>query len=219
MGGDNKMTIKDNSKNSSCEDCKKCEKTCPCGCEKICICKCDKLSYNNNNCCYLQPKDICIVQVNDPKLLQIITDNQNLYLTAAPLEINTSSYKIESSVIQRPNDTLTINESGVYSIYVSLKYSFKFNEKAKEGNIFRVDFKINGNNEEMFVMDNTIIVPNIIDGKSEEISNTIQCTKLQVVEENLPYKINILLNEFGFGLTVLNQIIISDLILIDEKII
>lgn len=213
------MVMKDNSKNNSCEECKKCEKTCPCGCEKICICKCDKLSYNNNDCCYLQPKDICIVQVNDPKLFQIITDNQNLYLTAAPLEINTSSYKIESSVIQRPNDTLTINELGIYSIYVSLKYSFKFNENATEGNILRVDFKINGNSEELFAMENTIIVPNIDDGESEEISNTIQGTKLQVVEENLPYKINISLKKFGFDLTVLNQIIISDLILIVEKII
>ncbi|MDC9418119.1 hypothetical protein, partial [Clostridioides difficile] len=187
--------------------------------EKICICKCEKLSYNNKNCCYLQPKDICIAQVNDPKLFQIITDNQNLYLTAAPLEINTSSYKIESSVIQRPNDTLTINELGIYSIYVSLKYNFKFNENAKEGNIFRVDFKINGNNEEIFSIENTIIVPSIDDEESEEISNTIQGTKLQVVEENFPYKINISLKKFGFDLTVLNQIIISDLILIVEKII
>lgn len=213
------MTMKDNSKNNSFEECKKCEKTCPYGCEKICICKCDKLSYNNNNCCYLQPKDICIVQVNDPKLLQIITDNQNLYLTASPLEINTSSYKIESSVIQRPNDTLAINELGIYSIYVSLKYSFKFNENAKEGNIFRVGFKIEGNNEELFSIDNTIIVPRIDDEESEEIINTTQGTKLQIVEENLPYKINISLKEFGFDLTVLNQIIISDLILIVEKII
>lgn len=213
------MTMKDNSKNNSFEECKKCEKTCPYGCEKICICKCDKLSYNNNNCCYLQPKDICIVQVNDPKLLQIITDNQNLYLTASPLEINTSSYKIESSVIQRPNDTLVINELGIYSIYVSLKYSFKFNENAKEGNIFRVGFKIEGNNEELFSIDNTIIVPRIDDEESEEIINTTQGTKLQIVEENLPYKINISLKEFGFDLTVLNQIIISDLILIVEKII
>lgn len=213
------MTMKDNSKNNSFEECKKCEKTCPYGCEKICICKCDKLSYNNNNCCYLQPKDICIVQVNDPKLLQIITDNQNLYLTASPLEINTSSYKIESSVIQRPNDTLVINELGIYSIYVSLRYSFKFNENAKEGNIFRVGFKIEGNNEELFSIDNTIIVPRIDDEESEEIINTTQGTKLQIVEENLPYKINISLKEFGFDLTVLNQIIISDLILIVEKII
>lgn len=217
MGGDNKMTIKDDSKNNSCEEHKKCEKICPCGCEKICICKCDKLSYNNNNCCYLQPKDICIVQVNDPKLLQIITDNQNLHLTAIPLEINTSSYKIESSVIQRPNDTLTINELGIYSIYVSLKYSFKFNENAKEGEVFRVGFKIDGNNEELFSIDNAIIVPSIDDGESSEISNTIQGTKLQIVQENLPYKINVSLKEFGFNLTVLNQIIISDLTIIIEK--
>lgn len=210
------MTMKDNHKNNSCE---KCEKTCPFGCEKICICKCDKLSYNNNNCCYLQPKDICIVQVNDPELLQIITDNQNIHLTAAPIEINTSSYKIESSVIQRPNDTLTINELGIYSIYASLKYSFKFNENANEGDIFRVDFKIEGNNEELFSINNTIIVPSIADGQSEQVSNTIQSTKLQVVEESLPYKVNISLKRFGFDLTVLNQIIISDLILIIEKII
>lgn len=211
------MTMKDDSKNNSCEEHKKCEKICPCGCEKICICKCDKLSYNNNNCCYLQPKDICIVQVNDPKLLQIITDNQNLHLTAVPLEINTSSYKIESSVIQRPNDTLTINELGIYSIYVSLKYSFKFNENSKEGDVFRVGFKIDGNNEELFSIDNTIIVPSIDDGESNEISNTIQGTKLQIVQENLPYKVNVSLKEFGFNLTVLNQIIISDLTIIIEK--
>lgn len=205
------MTMNDNSKNSYCNENKESEKTY--------ICKCDKLSYNNNNCCYLQPKDICLVQVNDSNLFQIIIDNKNLYLTAVPLEINTSSYKIESSVIWRPNDTLVINEPGVYSIYSSLKYSFKFNENAKEGDIFRVDFKINGNKKEIFGMDNTIIVPNIVDGESKEIINTIQGTKLQVIEENLPYKINISLKEFGFDLTVLNQVIISDLILIVKKLI
>ena len=52
------MTIKDNSTNSNCEECKRCKEPCPCGCERICICKCDKLSYNNNNCCYLHPKAI-----------------------------------------------------------------------------------------------------------------------------------------------------------------
>ena len=213
------MTMKDNSKQNNCNQYKKCGEPCPCVCKKTCICKCDRLSYNNNNCCYLQPKDICIVQVNDSNLFQIIIDNQNLYLTAVPLEINTSSYKIESSIIRRPNDTLVINESGIYSIYASLKYNFKFNENAKEGDIFRVDFKVNGNEKEIFVMDNTIIVPNIVDGESKEIINTIQGTKLQVIEENLPYKINISLKEFGFDLTVLNQVIISDLTLIVKKII
>ena len=219
MGGDNKMSIKDNSKNSNYEGLKKIEENCPCDCEKICICKYDKLSYNNENCCYLQPKDICIVQINDPNLFQIITDNQNLYLTDDPIEINTSSYKIESSVIHRPNDTLVINELGVYSIYASLKYRLKFNEHAKKGDIFRVDFKINGNDKEIFEIDNTIIVPNIVDEESKEIINTIQGTKLQIIEENLPYKINISLKKFAFDLTYLNQIIISDLILIVEKII
>lgn len=213
------MSIEDNLTNSNCEECKKCKGSGICGCERICIYKRDKLSYNNNNCCYLHPKDICIAQVNDPKLFQIITDNQNLYLTAIPLDINTSSYKIESSVIKRPNDTLVINESGVYSIYVSLKYSFKFNENVKEGGVFSVDFKINGNNEEIFGIDNTIIVPNIVDGESKEIINTIQGSKLQVIDENLPYKINISLKNFEFDLTVLNQIIISDLILIITKIV
>lgn len=213
------MTIKDNSTNSNCEECKRCKEPCPCGCERICICKCDKLSYNNNNCCYLHPKDICIAQVNDPKLFQIITNNQNLYLTAIPLDINTSSYKIESSVIQRPNDTLVINESGVYSIYASLRYSFKFNENAKKGDVLRVAFKINGNDEEIFGIDNTITVPNIVDGESKEIINTIQGNKLQVIDENLPYRIHISLKNFEFDLTVLNQIIISDLILIITKIV
>lgn len=213
------MTIKDNYNNSNCEECKKCEEPCPCGCEKICICKCDDISYNNTNCCYLQPKDICIVQVNDSKLFQIITDNQNLYLTAVPLEINTSSYEIESSIIQRPNDTLVVKDKGVYSLYISLKYSFKFNENAKEGDIFRIDFSIKGNNEQLFSIDNTITVPSIADGESKEIINTIHGTKLQIVEENIPYKINISLKEFGFDVTALNQIIISDLILIVEKII
>lgn len=211
------MTIKDNSTNSNYENCKKCKEPCPCDCEKICICKCDKLSYNNDNCCYLQPKDICIVQVNDSNLFQIITDNQNLYLTANTLEINTSSYKIESSAIYRPNDTLVISERGVYSIYVSLKYSFKFNENAKMGDVLRVDFEINGNDKEIFAMYNTIIVPNIVDEDDEDIINTIQGSKLQIIEENLPYKINISLKNFGFDLTYLNQIIISDLILIIEK--
>lgn len=209
----------DEQKDSRCEECKKNEGPCPCGCEKICICKCDKLSYNNKNCCYLQPKDICIVQVNDPNLFQIITDNYNLYLTAIPLEINTSSYEIESSAIQRPNDTLTINESGIYSIYLSLKYSFRFNDNIKEGDIFKVRFIVKGNEKEIFTVNNTITAPSIVNGQSEEISNTIQGNKLQIVEENLPYKINIALDEYEFDLTVLNQITISDLVLIVEKII
>ncbi len=211
--------MNDNSKKNNCEECKKYKEPCHCGCEKICICKCDKLSYNNNNCCYLQPKDICIVQVNDRKLFQIITDNQNIYLTAQPLEINTSSCKIESSTIQRLNDTLVVNEPGVYSIYVSLKYSFKFNDEAKQGDLFRIGFKVNGNNEELFSIKNTIVVPSIVDGESEEIINTIQGSKLQIIEENLPYKINILIKEFEFDMTTLNQIIISDLILIVQKVI
>ncbi|HBI91803.1 MAG TPA: hypothetical protein DDY58_04875 [Terrisporobacter glycolicus] len=69
----------------------------------------------------------------------------------------------------------------------------------------------------MFSIDNAIIVPSIDDGESSEISNTIQGTKLQIVQENLPYKINVSLKEFGFNLTVLNQIIISDLTIIIEK--
>ena len=211
--------MNDNSKKNNCEECKKYKEPCPCGCEKICICKCDKLAYNDNNCCYLQPKDICIVQVNDIKLSQIITDNQNIYLTAKPLEINTSSCKIESSTIQRLNDTLVVNEPGVYSIYVSLKYSFKFNDEAKQGDLFRIGFKVNGNNEELFSIKNTIVVPSIVDGESEEIINTIQGSKLQIIEENLPYKINILIKEFEFDMTTLNQIIISDLILIVQKVI
>lgn len=210
------MVMKDNSKNSNY---KKCEESCPCGCEKICIYKCDKLSYNNNNCCYLQPKDISIVQVDDPKLFQIITDDQNIHLTSLPLEINTSSYEIKSSVIQRCNDTLVINEAGVYHIYASLKYSFKFNENSKEGDTFRVNFKISGNDKEVFTIDNTIIVPNIVDGRSEEIINTIYGSKLQIIKEDLPYKINISLKNFRFELAVLNEIIISDLILIVKKII
>lgn len=216
--GDDKMAIKNNS-NNNCEDCKKSKEPCPCGCEQICVCKCDKLSYNSHNCCYLQPRDICIVQVKDYKLLQIITNNQNLYLTSVPLEINTSSYEIQSSVIQRPNDTLVVNESGVYSIYVSLKYSFKFNESANLGDICKIRFKIGGNNKEIFTIDNTLVVPSIIDGESEEITNTIQGSALQVIEENLPFKINLNIEEFEFSRAVLNQIIISDLILIVEKII
>lgn len=204
------MTIKNNETNNNQE----LKKTCCEECKKICICECDKLSYNKNNCCYLQPKDICIAQVNDLDFFQIITDNQNLYLTANPLEINTSSYKIESSAINRPNDTLVINESGVYQIYVSLKYRFNFNEKAKKGDIFKVDFDISENDKQIFNIYNTVVVPNNIE---QEIVNTIQGSKLQVVEENTSCKINILLKDFVFDLTYLNQIIISDLILIVEK--
>lgn len=211
MEGDNKVIMRNISKKNNYDQCQKLEKKCEC--------ECDKLSYNKNNCCYLQPKDICIAQVNDSELFQILIDNQNLHLTAIPLEINTSSYKIESSSIKMPNDTLVVNEPGVYSIYVSLKYSFKFNENAKEGDIFRVDFKINGNDEEILEIDNTIVIPNIIDGESKEIINTIQGSKLQIIEEGIPYKINILLRDFGFDLTVLNQIMVSNLILIIEKII
>lgn len=209
--------MKNNSKSNDCKGCKQYEKSCPCISEKIC--KCDRIPYNNNNCCYLQPKDICVVQVNDPNLFQMITENQNLYLTAVPLEINTSTYKIESSAIKRPNDTLVVNESGIYSIYVSLKYSFKFNENVNEGELFRVNFKISGNDKEIFGIENTIIVPNIVNGESKEIINTVQGNKLQIIEEYLPYKINISLNNFEFDLSVLNQIVISNLIVIVKRII
>lgn len=187
--------------------------------KKPCLCECDKLCYNNKNCCYLHPKDVSIVQVYDPNLFQLITSFNNLYLTAIPLEINTASYLIESSSIQRPNDTLIVNDPGIYSIYVSLKYSFKFNENINVGDIFRVDFLVKGNEEEIFTINDTVTVPNIVDGESEEIINTIQGKKLQIIDKNLPYKINIELRDFQFDLTILNQIIITDLVLIVEKII
>ena len=123
----------ENSRESRCEEAKKSKEHFPC--EKKCICEGDKCSYNNKSCCYLQPKDISIIQVYDPSLFQIINTLDNLYLTAIPIEINTSDYKIESSSIQRPNDTLSINQFGLYSIYVSFKYNFKFNKNAVEGDI------------------------------------------------------------------------------------
>ena len=67
-------------------------------------------------------------------------------------------------------------------------------------------------------MENTITVPEIIDGESREIINTIQGKKLQIVEDQT-LKINIALKRFDFDLAVLNQIIITDLILIVEKVI
>lgn len=209
------MSMADDLKNSKCNGYKKGEEPCPC--EK-CICEGDKICYNNKNCCYLQPKDVSITQINDPTLFQVITSLDNLYLSAIPLEINTSGYIIESSSIQRPNDTLIVDELGVYSVYVSLKYRFKFNESAKEGDIFRIEYEVNGNNKEIFTMENTITVPEIIDGESREIINTIQGKKLQIVEDQT-LKINIALKRFDFDLAVLNQIIITDLILIVEKVI
>lgn len=188
-------------------------------CNKPCPCKCDKSCYNNKNCCYLQPKDMSIVQANDPTLYQVITDLDNLYLTAIPLEINTAGFTIESSDSEKINDILFLNESGVYSIYLSLKYSFKFNDSAKQGEIFKVNIAVYGNGKEIFSVQNTITTPKIVGNQSEEIINTIQRSRLQVVDENLPYKINIFLKEFDFDLVLLNQVIISDLTLIVEKII
>ena len=184
--------------------------------KKPCLCDCGKFCYNNKDCCYLKSKDINIVQINDPEFFQGITSYNNLHLTAKEPDINTVGYKVESSSLQHPNDTLIIDESGVYSI---LKYSFKFNENAKEGDIFRVNFIINGNKEDIFAISNTITIPAIIDGESEEIVNTIQGKKLQIIEEDLPYKINIILDEFEFDKVILNQILITDLVLIVEKVI
>ena len=101
--------------------------------KKPCLCDCGKFCYNNKDCCYLKSKDINIVQINDPEFFQGITSYNNLHLTAKEPDINTVGYKVESSSLQHPNDTLIIDESGVYSIYISLKYSFKFNENAKDG--------------------------------------------------------------------------------------
>ena len=187
--------------------------------KKTCLCDCGKFCYNNKDCCYLKSKDINIVQINDPEFFQGITSYNNLHLTAKEPDINTVGYKVESSSLQHPNDTLIIDESGVYSMYISLKYSFKFNENVKEGDIFRVNFIINGNKEDIFAISNTITIPAIIDGESEEIVNTIQGKKLQIIEEDLPYKINIILDEFEFDKVILNQILITDLVLIVEKVI
>ena len=187
--------------------------------EKTCLCDCGKPCYNNKECCYLQAKDINIVQVNDSTLFQMILSLDNLHLTAKEPEINTSGYEIVSSCIQRLNDTLLISEAGVYSIYVSLEYSFIFNEMIKEGDVFRVGFIINGNGEKRFTINNTITVPNKECNESKEIINTIQGQKLQIIGEELPYKINISLKEFEFDKVILNQILITDLILIVKKVI
>ena len=53
----------------------------------------------------------------------------------------------------------------------------------------------------------------------KEIINTIQGQKLQIVGAELPYKINISLKEFEFDKVILNQILITDLILIVKKVI
>ncbi len=207
----------ENSRESRCEEAKKSKEPCPC--EKKCICKGDKCSYNNKNCCYLQPKDVSIVQVYDPSLFQIINTLDNLYLTAIPLEINTSDYKIESSSIQRPNDTLSINQFGMYSIYASFKYSFKFNKNAVAGDLIRIEFILKGNDDELLTIVDSITVPKITDDESKEVINTVQCRKLQIVDYNDILKINIELNNFDFDKVVLNEIMISDLVLIVEKII
>ena len=111
--------------------------------EKTCLCDCGKLCYNNKECCYLQAKDMNIVQVNDSTLFQMILSLDNLHLTAKEPEINTSGYEIVSSCIQRLNDTLLISEAGVYSIYVSLEYSFRVNKIIKEGEWFKIVCNIN----------------------------------------------------------------------------
>ena len=208
MVGDENIIMSENSNKNIDGKCKKCLETC--------ICESGKFCYNNEKCCYLTPKDVSIVQVNDPNLYQIIVDYNNLYLTAIPLEINTSAYAIDSSSIQRPNDTLLIKEEGLYCIYFSLKYNFKFNENMKIGDLFRVNFEIKGNDKEIFSINNTIVAPNILE-ESGEIINTIQGSKLQIVEDELPYRINIKLSEFQFDLSILNQIIITDLTLIVKK--
>lgn len=191
----------------------------PCRCKEICLCKCGEECYNNKECCYLRPKDICLVQVNDPTLFQVMIELNNLYLTAVPIEINTAGCEVESSSLQMPNDTLVINDSGIYNIYLSLKYSFKYNSFAKEGDISKVKFSIVGNGEEIFNIEDTIFVPKIMDEQSEEIVKTIQGRRLKSIKKDLPYKINIVLDEFDFDKSVLNQIMIVDLTLIVEKMI
>ena len=62
--------------------------------KKPCLCDCGKFCYNNKDCCYLKSKDINIVQINDPEFFQ---------------GINTVVYKVESSSLQHPNDTLIID--------------------------------------------------------------------------------------------------------------
>ena len=198
---------------------KKNQTPCPCRCKEICLCKCGEECYNNKDCCYLRPKDISLVQVNDPTLFQVMTELNNLYLTAVPIEINTAGCEIESSALQIPNDTLVINDSGIYNIYLSLKYSFKYNSFAKEGDISKVKFSIVGNGEEIFNIEDTIFVPKIMDEQSEEIVKTIQGRRLKSIKKDLPYKINIVLDEFDFDKSVLNQIMIVDLTLIVEKMI
>ena len=89
----------------------------------------------------------------------------------------------------------------------------------KEGDVFRVGFIINGNGEKIFTINNTITVPNKECNESKEIINTIQGQKLQIVGAELPYKINISLKEFEFDKVILNQILITDLILIVKKVI
>lgn len=198
---------------------KKNETTCPCRWKEICLCKCGEECYNNKDCCYLRPKDICIAQVNDSTLSQVVSELNNLYLTALPMEVNTAGCEIDSSDYKRPNDTLVINDPGIYNIYISLKYSFKYNSLAEEGDILKAKFSIIGNGKEIFDMEDTIIVPRIIDGQSEEIIKNIQGRRLKAIKKDLPYKINIVLDEFDLDKSVLNQIRIEDLTLIVEKII
>ncbi|MEG0856271.1 MAG: hypothetical protein RSG52_07315 [Terrisporobacter sp.] len=185
--------------------------------EKPCLC--DKQSYNNINGCYLKPKDVNIIQVNDSTLFQVIRKLNNLCLTSTPVTINTGQFSIESSTIERLNDTLYINESGLYSIYFSLTYSFKFNEEAVSNQITKLKFSVRGNGKEQFNIENIVNIPIIEDGESEEIINTVQSYRLIIVNEKLPYKLNICLKEFDFDLASLDQIIISDFLLIVEKII
>ena len=92
--------------------------------KKPCLCDCGKFCYNNKDCCYLKSKDINIVQINDPEFFQGITSYNNLHLTAKEPDINTVGYKVESSSLQHPNDTLIIDESGVYFHALDRRYRF-----------------------------------------------------------------------------------------------
>lgn len=106
--------------------------------------------------------------------------------------INTISVKVstdDESIISLENAIKTLKEaqkSGLKTNMILL-YSDEMtygnkqdlpktwvNENAKEGDIFRVNFIINGNKEDIFTISNTITIPAIIDGESEEIVNTIQ---------------------------------------------
>ena len=155
------------------------------------------------------------IQLNDPNLSQVVKSKGRLTLTSQPVIINTGEY-----TLSKDNDIVYITQPSIYSLSLSLKYAFQVKPPAVPGNLLSISFAVIGAfTGEILNLQDTITIPNLNIEPSNNVINYVSNSILILANDNLPYGLSAALTDFNFDLVLNNEVVISDLTLILNKLV